>query len=97
LNKRSASELVGQLGAELPSLHNYKLLKSYENDFSEKILQKDIDALISPEGLDGMHMTIDLATKMYVLWEEADDEVKARCVPIEEPNKLKWFNHNLDI
>lgn len=97
LNKRSASELVGQLGAELPSLHNYKLLKSYENDFSEKILQKDIDALISPEGLDGMHMTIDLATKLYVLWEEAHDEVKARCVPIEEPNKLKWFNHNLDI
>lgn len=36
--------------------------------------------------------TIDLFTKMYVRWESASDEVKARCVPPEDPYKLHHLN-----
>lgn len=94
LNRRSPRELVMALGEETPYPHNYKRIKSYSDGST---MQRDLDRFLSPDGLEGKHMTIDLATKMYVLWEDASEEIKGRCVPIEEPNKLKWFNHNLDI
>jgi hypothetical protein len=37
-------------------------------------------------------MTIDLFTKLYVNYNSVSDEVKARCVPIEEPYKLHYLN-----
>ena len=36
--------------------------------------------------------TIDLYTKMYVDYDSASDEVKKRCVPIEDPYKLHYLN-----
>ncbi len=38
--------------------------------------------------------TIDLFTKLYVNYNSASDEVKARCVPPEDPYKLYHLNHS---
>lgn len=65
-----------------------------------------IDNLLSPRGAffdtinptgKNYHMTIDLATKMYVIYELCDVAIKNRCVPIEEPYKLRYLNNNYNL
>ncbi len=47
--------------------------------------------------LKNYHITIDLATKMYVVYELCSPEIQARCVPIEEPYKFRYLNNNYNI
>ncbi len=43
------------------------------------------------------HLTIDLATKMFVIYELCDPKIQARCVPIKEPFKFRYLNNNYNI
>lgn len=43
------------------------------------------------------HLTIDLATKMFVIYELCDPKIQAQCVPIKEPFKFRYLNNNYDI
>jgi hypothetical protein len=84
-----------KLFAKLPHL-SFQMDKGWEA----------IDRLLSPNGAffdtidskgKNYHMTIDLATKMYVIYELCDAAIKNRCVPIEEPYKLRYLNDNYNL
>ena len=47
--------------------------------------------------LQNYHLTIDMATKMFVVYELCEPEIQARCIPIEEPYKLRYLNNNYGI
>lgn len=47
--------------------------------------------------LDNYHITIDLATKMYVVYELCSPEIQARCVPITERYKFHYLNYNYNV
>jgi hypothetical protein len=98
LQARSSKEIVtantNANRKKLGSLQNYRLLHDIGSDADmEKILQ----AYLAPAGHEGKHMTIDLATKLFVIWEDASPEVQARCVDTDDPYKLKWFDTNFDL
>jgi len=38
-----------------------------------------------------------MATKMFVVFELCSPEVQTRCIPIEEPYKLRYLNNNYNI
>ena len=75
-----------------PNIYNVtKILDHNPNGYDEawEYVEKQLAA-------DG-GWTIDLATRMYVNYESTSDEVKNRCVPMEEPYKLSWLNHSYDL
>lgn len=64
------------------------------------IMKETVDALLSPQGykdedktfgFDTLHMSIDKETKLYIIEELADENVKKRLVPRSEENKLKYI------
>lgn len=54
-----------------------------------------LEKLLSPEGLiidkSTYHMTVDPLTHFYMIAELTDSEVLKRCIPLEEPDKLKFL------
>jgi hypothetical protein len=98
LQTRSSQEIITANSntnrKKLDPLQNYRLMHDIGSDADmEKILQ----AYLSPAGHEGKHITIDLATKLFVIWEDASPEVQARCVDTDDPYKLKWFDTNFDL
>ncbi len=67
---------------------NYKFVGS----FKHRSFNYDDAWLHVNEQLTNGTWTIDLFTKMYVNYAAASDEVKARCVPPEDPYKLHYLN-----
>jgi ankyrin repeat protein len=101
LSPRSVNELIVPVdttnaATTLPRgiAFNYKHIASfaYNSVMKHNKLEDVIDKYLSPQGYDGSHMTIDLVTKLYVLWEEADANVQSRCVPLEDHDKLEWLH-----
>ncbi len=63
-------------------------------------MKETVDALLSPQGykdedrtfgFDTLHMSIDKETKLYVIEELVDENVKKRLVPRNEENKLNYL------
>jgi hypothetical protein len=79
------------------NMDNYNYFPLYVEDYSKNKSTHlaVMNQLLSPEGaeLNGniCHMTIDPLTSFYVIYEMCEEEVQKRCIPIDEPNKLKYL------
>jgi len=93
--ERSSNTLYDVIKKNI-NLYNYKPISIEEHYKSkESNFKTFVDKLLSPEGVfvDGqtLHMTIDMVTNFFVIAEFVDEKVLARCIPIEEKNKLKYL------
>lgn len=79
---------------------NYEWLSSnmYKYNYMPVIIQNDstpfenvIDQLLSPEGYNSMHMTINLNTNFYMLAEYSDTKELENCLPLDLENKLSFW------
>ncbi len=74
------------------SANNYKHIKQLKHECDTyDAAWEYVDKKLGANG----GWSIDLFTKMYVNYEAASDEVKARCVPLEEPYKLHYLNYSV--
>lgn len=74
------------------SASNYKHVKELNHNLdSYDEAWEYVEEKLGPNG----GWSIDFFTKMYVNYESASDEIKARCVPIEEPYKLHYLNSSV--
>lgn len=69
---------------------NYKIIAAYPHSR----YQFDKAYYEVEKSLKNGKWTIDLFTKLYVNYDSVSDEVKARCVPPEEPYKLRYLNYD---
>ncbi len=93
--ERSSNNLYDIIKKNI-NLYNYKPISIEEHYKSkESNFKTFVDKLLSPEGvfIDGqnLHMTIDTVTNFFVIAEFVDEKILARCIPIEEKNKLKYL------
>lgn len=69
---------------------NYKIIAAYPHSrYAFKKAYNEVE-----NNLKNGKWTIDLFTKLYVNYDSVSDEVKARCVPPEEPYKLRYLNYD---
>ncbi len=76
------------------SKNNYKVHKILNhNVFEYDEAWKYVENAICSNSI----WTIDLATRMFVNYNSVSDEIKQRCIPIEEPFKLHYLNDSYNI
>jgi hypothetical protein len=75
------------------SPHNYRLLTTLpvSERFEYGYLWDFMERGLSPVGNGEGHITVDLVTKMYVLYEACDPAIQMRSVALEEPYKLPYL------